>query len=149
MGKSSEKSETMKAIIHQTGVLLSTILWMLRDNPVNSDLTQKWVHQVSNERANPLHSGSHNPHLKMSNAFGVILSYHVDTNTAVTPFVDQKQMPAAVQAGAIRRLLKDISIRELTHILGSTGAGTLAAGIRSQDRFIRPGVQRMKRRQTI
>lgn len=139
----------MKGIIHQIGVLLSTTLWMLRDNPLITNLTKKRVHHFGKERANPPYSGTRNPHLKMSNAFGVILPYHFDTNGAMTPFVDQKQMPAAVQAGAIRSLLTDASIRELTHSLGTNGIGTLAAEIRSQDRFIRPGVQRIKRRRSI
>ena len=119
MGNSSEKLKAMKAIIHQIGVLLSTTLWMLRDNPVNSDLTKKRGHHFSKERANPPYSGTRNPHQKMSNAFGVILPYHFDANGAVTPFVDQKQMPAAVQAAAIRSFFTDSSIRELTYILGS------------------------------
>ena len=136
MGNSSEKLKAMKAIIHQIGVLLSTTLWMLRDDPVIRDLTKMRAHHFSKERANRLHSTTRNPHLIMSNAFGVVISYLFDTNSAVTTFVDQKQIPAAVQAGAIRSLLTDSSIRELTHILGSNGAGTLAAQIRSQDRFI-------------
>jgi hypothetical protein len=149
VGNSSEKLKIMKAIIHQIGVLLSTTLWMLRDNPVNSDLTKKRAHQVIKERANPLRSDTRNPHLKMSNAFGVALSYLFDTNSAVTTLVDQKQMPAAVHAAAIRSFFTDSSIRELTYILGSNDAGPPAAGIRSQDRFIRPAIQRMKRRRTI
>jgi hypothetical protein len=85
----------------------------------------------------------------MSNTFGMILPYRFDTISAVTPFVDQKQTPAAVQAGVISCLLTDTSIRELTHILGTNSVGTLAAEIRSQDRFIRPGIWRIKRRRSI
>jgi len=107
----------MKGIILQIGVLISTTLWMLRDNPLSTDLTKTQAYHLTKAFANRPHSGARTPLLKKSNTIGVIFPFHFDTNCALTAFVGQKQTPAALQAAAVRSLLKDMSVCKLAHII--------------------------------